>query len=57
MSSANLAAVEIKAFVPARDFELSMAFYQARRRREALLALAAGFSGSRSSAPWMWHSG
>jgi uncharacterized glyoxalase superfamily protein PhnB len=29
MSEPNLAVVELKAFVPARDFELSMAFYQA----------------------------
>ena len=29
MTPQNLATVEIKAFVPAQDFELSMAFYQA----------------------------
>ena len=29
MNSPSLAAVEIKAFVPSRDFELSMAFYEA----------------------------
>ena len=29
MNPQNLASVEIKAFVPAQDFELSMAFYQA----------------------------
>lgn len=29
MNPLNLAVVEIKAFVPARDFELSKAFYQA----------------------------
>ena len=29
MTEPNLAVVEVKAFVPARDFELSMAFYQA----------------------------
>lgn len=29
MSELNLSPVEIKAFVPARDFELSKAFYQA----------------------------
>ena len=29
MSTPNLSAVEIKAFVPAQDFELSMKFYQA----------------------------
>ena len=29
MNPPNLATVEIKAFVPAEDFELSMAFYQA----------------------------
>jgi hypothetical protein len=29
MTQANFATVEIKAFVPARDFELSMEFYQA----------------------------
>ena len=29
MSQSNLAVVEIKAFVPARDFALSMKFYQA----------------------------
>jgi catechol 2,3-dioxygenase-like lactoylglutathione lyase family enzyme len=29
MNKPNLATVEIKAFIPARDFELSMEFYQA----------------------------
>lgn len=29
MTAPNLAAVEVKAFVPARDFDVSMAFYQA----------------------------
>ncbi len=29
MTQPNLSAVEIKAFVPARDFELSMRFYEA----------------------------
>nr|WP_316641946.1 VOC family protein [uncultured Roseateles sp.] len=29
MQTANLSVVEVKAFVPARDFERSMAFYQA----------------------------
>ena len=29
MSSPNLTAVEVKAFVPAKDFALSMAYYQA----------------------------
>ncbi len=29
MNSSQLTAIEIKAFVPARDFALSMAFYQA----------------------------